>query len=62
MSEMSDIHHYYEAACTATYLMENYGVSDENESLEIGYEVRRMMDKYGYCEEEAISMCLKNEY
>ena len=53
--DLMEIHAYYEAACTAEYLMENYGITDENEALCLGYEVRRLMDKYGYDEEEAIN-------
>lgn len=55
MSEMADIHQFYEAACTAEYLMENYEcVKSEEEALILGYEVRRTMDKYGLSEIEAI--------
>ena len=31
--ELMDIHHYYEAACTAEYLMDNYDITDENEAM-----------------------------
>lgn len=53
MSEMSQVNFYYEAACTAEYLLDNYEVSEEK-ALDYGYEVRRLMNKYGYSEEEAI--------
>lgn len=50
-----EINKYYEAACTAEYIAENYGL-DEELSLKLGYEIRRKMDKYGYSEEEAINI------
>lgn len=59
--ELQTLHEYYEAACTAEYLMENYGISDENIAMNLGYEVRRLMDKYGYDEEEAINEVLKKD-
>ena len=59
--DMYDIKKYYEAACTAEYIMENYGVVDENKAMELGYEVRRLMDKYGYEEEEAIKHVMEEE-
>ena len=52
--DLVNIHKYYEAACTAEYLMDNYDITDEEEAMDIGYEVRRKMDKYGYDEEDAI--------
>ena len=58
--ELIEIHEYYEAACTANYLMDQYGF-DEEKALELGYEVRRQMDKYGFDEEEAISEVLEDE-
>lgn len=61
MTEMMHIHSYYEAACTAEYVMENYDITDENEALAIGYEVRRLMDKYGYGEEEAVAIYMSRE-
>lgn len=54
VNDLIDIHKYYEAACTAEYLMENYDVTDETEAMRLGADVRRKMDKYGYNEEEAI--------
>ena len=56
--EMYDIKKYYEAACTAEYIMENYDITDEDEALKLGYEVRRLMDKYGSDEEEAIKQVM----
>lgn len=55
MSDMVGIHKYYEAACTAEYLMENYEqVTSEEQALKLGYEVRRKMNKWDYTEEDAI--------
>ena len=56
-SDMCNIDKYYEAACSAEYIQDNYELaklSDEL-ALELGYDVRRLMDKYNYCEDEAIS-------
>jgi hypothetical protein len=61
MSEMAQIHQHYEAACTAEYVMENYDIVSESEALAIGYNVRRLMDKYGYDEEEAIAIYMARE-
>ena len=81
VNDLMELHHYYEAACTAEYLMENYVYeigpwlreninaelnlsackSDEDIALALGYEVRRLMDKYGYDEEEAINEVLRKE-
>ena len=57
--EMYDIKRYYEAACTAEYVVENYEISDEVQALQIGYDVRRLMDKYGFDEDEAIVSVLR---
>lgn len=59
VSDLIDINRYYEAACTAEYLLENYEqVTSEEQAMELGYEVRRKMDKYGYSEEDAIDIVL----
>ena len=52
--ELREIHSYYEIACTAEYLMENYEI-DEEDAIKTAGKVRRLMDKYGYNEEEAVS-------
>ena len=55
MEDMISIHKYYEAACTAEYLMENYEqITSEEQALAVGYEVRNAMDKYGIDELSAI--------
>ena len=55
MTDMVNIHKYYEAACTAEYLMENYDhVTSEEQALALGYEVRNTMDKYGIDEMSSI--------
>ena len=51
--DMYDIKKFYEAHCTAEYILENYDVTEEK-AIELGYEVRRLMDKYDYYEEDAI--------
>ena len=57
--DMYEIKEYYEAHCTAEYIADNYDVTDE-EAVKLGYEVRRLMDKYGSTEEEAIYEVMKN--
>ena len=57
--DMYDIKKYYEAACTAEYIMENYDVTDEKEAIKLGHEVRRLMDKYGGEEEYVVREVLK---
>lgn len=59
--DLMELHQYYEAACTAEYLIENYGIATEDKALKLGYEVRRLMDKYGYLEEDAIAEVLESE-
>ena len=56
--DMYEIKKYYEAHCTAEYIAENYGVTDE-EAIELGYQVRRLMDKYDSTEEDAIYEVMK---
>lgn len=59
--DLMELRDYYEAARTAEYIMENYGVTDEREAMQIGYNVRFAMDKYGYDEETAINEVLRKE-
>ncbi len=59
--DLMELHDYYEAACTAEYLMENYDISDESTAMHLGYEVRRLMDKYGYDEEESINEVFRKD-
>ena len=51
--DLVTINQFYEASCTAEYVMERYGL-DGKTAMELGAEARRQMDKYGYDEEEAI--------
>lgn len=57
--EMYDIMKFYEAHCSAEYILENYNVTEE-QAIELGYEVRRLMDKYGGDEEDAIYEAMRN--
>ena len=57
IDDLTKITEYYRIACTAEYLVENYGF-DEDVAMQIGYDVRRKMDKHGYDEEEAIKVTL----
>lgn len=55
MNDMAMIHNYYEAACTAEYIMENYpNITNESDALELGYMVRHLMSKYDLSELDAI--------
>lgn len=59
MDEMREIKNFYEAHCTAEYILENYDTSEKT-AIEIGYEARMLMDKYGYTERMAISEVVSN--
>lgn len=59
--ELMELHQYYEAACTAEFLMENYDITNEEDAMYLGYEVRRLMDKYDYDEETAIDEVMSKE-
>lgn len=61
MSEMNWITRFYEAACTAEWLMENYNIKDKDEALSLGYAARRLMNKYDYDEESAIEEVLSSQ-
>lgn len=54
--DMSIVHEYYEAQCTADYLRENHEDWDENKVESIAYETRNQMNKYDFTEEEAIDI------
>lgn len=51
--DMQRIKEHYERCCTAEYLVENFDL-DEELALRLAGEVRRLMNKYNYDEEEAI--------
>lgn len=57
--DMSRVHNYYEAQCTADYLRENHEDWDENKVQAIAGETRRQMDKYGYDEDFAIDEAIE---
>lgn len=58
--DMVEISSYFAAACTAELLLDDHSgeVTTEEQALELGYEVRRAMDKYGYDEDQAIDFVL----
>lgn len=62
-SDLCVINQYYEAACTAEYLLDNYEplLSDED-ALDLGYQVRHEMNKYGYVEEDAIALVMRRNF
>lgn len=51
--DLINIHEYYEAACTAEYLMDNYDLTEEK-AMELGARVRRYMNKNNVTEDIAI--------
>ena len=51
--DLIKIHEYYEAACTAEYLMDNYGLTEE-QAMELGARIRRYMDRNNVTEDIAI--------
>ena len=51
--DLMNIHKYYEAACIAEYLMDNYELT-EDEAMELGDKIRRHMDKNNVTEDIAI--------
>lgn len=57
--EMYEIKKYYDAHCTAEYIYDNYYVTEE-QAIKLGYEVRRLMDKYGGEEEDTIPVAMDN--
>ena len=58
--DLIDIHKYYETACTAEYLMDNYELT-EDEAMRLGADVRRYMDKNNVTEDVAIDEVMKKE-
>lgn len=58
--QMSDIHHFYEKECTKEFILENYPEYNEEDADTLAYETRRIMDKYGLEEEEAIEEAINN--
>ena len=51
--DLIKIHEYYQTACTAEYLMDNYKLTEE-QAMELGARVRRYMDKNNVTEDIAI--------
>ncbi len=63
IEDLVNITNYYEACCTAEYIMENddYNFNGtEEEAIALGYEVRECMDKYNLDEAEAIENVLED--
>ena len=61
--EMYDIDRYYQAACTAECLLDSYEqITDEEQALELGYEVRRKMSNHGLSEKDAIDAVLAETF
>lgn len=51
--DLMRIHEYYQVACTAEYILDNYDVTEE-EAMKLAADVRRYMDKNNVVEEDAI--------
>ena len=60
MTDMCQIDTYYEAACTAEGLLETEKMMTKEKALDFGYEVRSLMNKYGYSEGDAIDIVLED--
>ena len=60
MDEMHQIHKHYEICCTAEYIIENYGVLEED-SYRVASMIRDLMDSDGYDEDQAIDKILRFE-
>ena len=58
--DLINIHKYYEIACTAEYLMENYDLT-EDEAMKLGAEVREYMDDNNVTEDVAIDEIMNNK-
>lgn len=58
IADMGDIAHYYQACCVGEYLGENYKISSV-EAIDLGYEVKRLQDKYDWNEEIAIDTVVR---
>lgn len=59
--ELHRLHLFYEASCTAEYLMETYHIVDGEEALKLASEVRELMLEEDISEEEAIERIVKKE-
>lgn len=51
--DLIKIHEYYQVACTAEYILDNYDVTEEK-AMKLAADVREYMDKYNVVEDEAI--------
>ena len=59
VNDLREIKEYFDAACVAEYVFDNYQISSEKKALEIGFRVRDMVDRDCISEEEAIYLALK---
>ena len=57
--DLININEYYEAACTAEYLMDNYGITNEDKAMRLGSDVRRYMNKNNVTEDVAIEEIMR---
>lgn len=55
---LMELSSFYEASCTAEYVSENRPDLTGEQALDVGYETRRLMDKYGYEELDAIGAAM----
>ena len=57
INQMLSIRDYYEACCTAEYLIDNhsaYGINNDTIAIKLGYQVRESMADNDYSENVAI--------
>ena len=60
-----DIHKWYERACTAEYILENYADTIENNdqiAYNIACNIRDKMDKYSMSESDAIDLIFNDNF
>lgn len=57
--DLIDINEYYEIACIAEYLLENYDLTEEK-AMELGAKIRRHMSKNNITEDIAIEEIMLN--
>lgn len=55
MIDLMFLSNCYKVICTMEYLIETEQVKDEEEAFVVAVNVRNLMEKYGYTEQEAIN-------
>lgn len=60
MADMCQVNQFYRAACVAEHLLDTESLMTKEDSIDFAYKIIREMDKYGYIEEDAIDIVLKD--